>query len=345
MVPDPRPSRERFAAVVDSLGNDTFHAAIVAHLSALFGDLDGLAMRYHNPAPPEMLVDQVLDDQVRELYLNGLYTLDPLNNIPHTGFSAGVYSFLESFDIDSDTIRYQEEVFQRARISDELAWVVMMPDASMLAFCLDKPDGPFSASDLQRARCELPLVRSLALKHFSIEFLETFRERPGASTQVERTLHLASDRIIESARWRPEFALLSEADKSLVEEEALIVRRTGGYREAPLQCDASLSSCSVLLEGERYLRQRIRPHHPASAGDYRAMISRALEAFALTDREGDVIYLALLGYPNALIAGKLAISGGTVRNHKYSIYNKLDITSERELFNLVLKNIVSLTPN
>ena len=342
MVHEPEPSRDHFAAVIDSLGKEAFHRAMVAYLSMVFGGLNGLALRYHKTARPEILVNQVLDDRVCELYLGGLYTLDPLNNISRAHFHAGIYSFRESFEIDSDTIKYQQEVFQRALISDELAWVVLMPDASMLAYCLDKPDGQFSAAEVRLARSELPVVRSLALKHFSLEFLGKVSAWNSPSPQIERIIHLSSNQIVESSRWRPEFALLGDSDKSLIEQEALRVRAEGGYREASLLGDASLTTCCVLLEGEHYLQQRIRPEHGAATEDYRTMIGGALRPFALTDREEDIVYLSLLGYPNALIAKKLAISGGTVKNHKYSIYNKLDITSERELFNLVLRSIVLL---
>jgi DNA-binding CsgD family transcriptional regulator len=53
---------------------------------------------------------------------------------------------------------------------------------------------------------------------------------------------------------------------------------------------------------------------------------------ALSQREREIVDLVLLGYPNSVIARKLSISRGTVRNHRLSIYRKLDITSERELF-------------
>lgn len=338
----PEPSRELLSRVIDSLGDDTFHSAMIDYLSTLFGGLNGLAMRYYKSARPQLLINQVLDDGVRDLYLNGLYRLDPLNNIDRTNFTAGAFSFRESFEIDSDTIKYHEEVFQRARISDELAWVVMMPDASMQAYCLDKPDGQFSSAEVQLARSELSVVKSLTLKHFSLAFLGKLKAGPVPSTTVERIVHLASDQTTESARWRPELSLLADTDKLLVEQDALAVRRNGGFRESKLRCDASLSTCSLLLESEHYLLQRILPSHEVNAEDYKGMIGKALGPFMLTEREADVVYLSLLGYPNALIARKLGISSGTVKNHKYSIYNKLDITSERELFNLVLKNIVGL---
>jgi DNA-binding CsgD family transcriptional regulator len=52
----------------------------------------------------------------------------------------------------------------------------------------------------------------------------------------------------------------------------------------------------------------------------------------LTTRERGIISLILAGYPSSSIADRLGISPGTVRIHKQSIYAKLDITTEREIF-------------
>ncbi|HEX3217546.1 MAG TPA: helix-turn-helix transcriptional regulator [Aestuariivirgaceae bacterium] len=52
----------------------------------------------------------------------------------------------------------------------------------------------------------------------------------------------------------------------------------------------------------------------------------------LSSRERQLVGLILAGYPTALIAKRLGISVGTVKNHRRSIYRKLDITTERELF-------------
>jgi DNA-binding CsgD family transcriptional regulator len=52
----------------------------------------------------------------------------------------------------------------------------------------------------------------------------------------------------------------------------------------------------------------------------------------LSGRERQLVGLILAGYPTALIAQRLGISVGTVKNHRLSIYRKLDITTERELF-------------
>jgi DNA-binding CsgD family transcriptional regulator len=52
----------------------------------------------------------------------------------------------------------------------------------------------------------------------------------------------------------------------------------------------------------------------------------------LSSRERELVKLILAGYPTASIAQKLGIAGGTVKNHRFHIYKKLDITTERELF-------------
>lgn len=52
----------------------------------------------------------------------------------------------------------------------------------------------------------------------------------------------------------------------------------------------------------------------------------------LSARERELVTLILAGHPSIAIAGRLGIAPGTVKNHRRRIYEKLDITTERELF-------------
>lgn len=52
----------------------------------------------------------------------------------------------------------------------------------------------------------------------------------------------------------------------------------------------------------------------------------------LTPREREIVAMVLQGHPPTGIARLLGISAGTVKNHRRNIYEKLDITTERELF-------------
>jgi DNA-binding CsgD family transcriptional regulator len=53
---------------------------------------------------------------------------------------------------------------------------------------------------------------------------------------------------------------------------------------------------------------------------------------SLSARERELVELVLAGHPSATIATRLKITVGTVKNHRRRIYDKLDITTERELF-------------
>ncbi|QEM82268.1 hypothetical protein [Halomonas binhaiensis] len=88
MVESLVPNRERLAIVIDTLGEPFFHDAMIEYLSELFGGLKGLSLLYHKSAQPEILVNQVLDENVQEIYLSGLYILDPLNNVTRDNLSA-----------------------------------------------------------------------------------------------------------------------------------------------------------------------------------------------------------------------------------------------------------------
>ena len=56
------------------------------------------------------------------------------------------------------------------------------------------------------------------------------------------------------------------------------------------------------------------------------------ETTELTSRELEVLTLVGKGQTNLQIAEKLVIEVGTVKNHRQRIYEKLDITTEREMF-------------
>jgi DNA-binding CsgD family transcriptional regulator len=56
----------------------------------------------------------------------------------------------------------------------------------------------------------------------------------------------------------------------------------------------------------------------------------------LTAREMDIMQLTMRGYSDKLSARQLDITPGTVRNHKKSIFNKLHVSSQGQVFGLLL---------
>jgi DNA-binding CsgD family transcriptional regulator len=69
-------------------------------------------------------------------------------------------------------------------------------------------------------------------------------------------------------------------------------------------------------------------------------ISFFTKANKMTPREKDIVNYVLHGYPNSIIADRLNLSIGTIKNHRHRLYFKLDITTERELFSMFLEYLL-----
>ena len=64
----------------------------------------------------------------------------------------------------------------------------------------------------------------------------------------------------------------------------------------------------------------------------------------LTPREKTILDHLLRGYSVRVTAERLGVSEGTVRIHRHSIYTKLDISSQTELFSLVIEALKHMDP-
>ncbi|HRZ26972.1 MAG TPA: LuxR C-terminal-related transcriptional regulator [Spirochaetota bacterium] len=64
----------------------------------------------------------------------------------------------------------------------------------------------------------------------------------------------------------------------------------------------------------------------------------------ITDRQMDIITMALSGLSNRELAARLNISEKTVENHMINIYNKLGVNNKIELYNLVKQYHVGGNP-
>jgi DNA-binding CsgD family transcriptional regulator len=71
-------------------------------------------------------------------------------------------------------------------------------------------------------------------------------------------------------------------------------------------------------------------------------VHRAFDLFGrslLTGREKDVLALMLQGHSTKISAEKLGISPETLRRHRKNMYQKLDVSSQTELFSLFLNSL------
>ena len=68
-----------------------------------------------------------------------------------------------------------------------------------------------------------------------------------------------------------------------------------------------------------------------SGEDIADVMTEIKKKYEITKREGEILELILLGKSNKEICGELYISIHTVKNHIYSIFQKMDINSRYQL--------------
>lgn len=92
----------------------------------------------------------------------------------------------------------------------------------------------------------------------------------------------------------------------------------------------ALHALDIKARGGDFLRTSA-PTGPGASPQQQPSIPDSLWP-ELSLRERELVQLVLAGHPTANIAERLGITVGTVKNHRRRIYDKLDITTERELF-------------
>jgi len=124
-------------------------------------------------------------------------------------------------------------------------------------------------------------------------------------------------------------------------------RRFGQNSMVRLQEVEPLLSAISLKTWEKYSQfPLIEDHNQVS--DFHQQLVTALKNFGtsiLTPREKDVLDYLLRGYAVKSAAEQLGITPGTLRIHRHSIYEKLDIGSQTELFALILECLKQTTDN
>ncbi|ELX8379113.1 helix-turn-helix transcriptional regulator [Providencia vermicola] len=100
------------------------------------------------------------------------------------------------------------------------------------------------------------------------------------------------------------------------------------------------STQAPLKEAFEIIRSMAKLHKEVSPNDvsHHYRLADMQTHFGLTPRECEVVELILEGKGSPQIAESLFISLGTVKNHRKNIYQKLDIRSQAELFNLLMSH-------
>lgn len=319
--------------VIARSGQDMFYPSLAKELASFFNTNRYLVIRYAMHAKPEFLSNHAMEDAAVSQYLDQYYRIDPLLRRVREGHVNPVLTFDELRRGSADTFFY-DAMFRTANIRDELIFMLPIVNGVFVAICIDLSSRTFSEQDIFRAKLIFETINMVHQQHVRLSFVNY-----GATDLKNSEISM----LVQDRRGREIFRNDSwnSAISPDIRHEIDALLATGKSGEAGIGTEfilkwSELSETNPVAPAGKVLtvEQKSPGYTALEAAD---LVDQLQAKYQLTSRERQIVSMMVQGEPNSRIADALAISAGTVRNHKHRLYYKLDITTERELFILLLE--------
>lgn len=336
----PESLHRNLAAVVQAVCTPRFYQELARLLAELLGSERLIVIRYNRYGAPEFIINTAMTEEAIEFYRADLYRVDPLYQYSRTQETGAVVA-LSALRRDDGDNPYYDTIRRTALIYDELAVLLPAPGQVFIGVCCDQSTRRFQDHEIEAIRRLYPLLDALHAAHLDQVLRLTVGganqplwELPGVMMLLDRNKRL----LYQSDDWQA----MEETHPELVQIAAMLRGPSGMI---PLDRDRSLhwqqldEAFGVAPGGWICAVEERAPD--ALDADWNSVVAQFSDRHGLTPREAEIIAFVMLGFPNDLIAKKLGISHGSVKNHRYRLYQKLDITTERELFSLILHGLLA----
>ncbi|MEX2649343.1 MAG: LuxR C-terminal-related transcriptional regulator [Alphaproteobacteria bacterium] len=329
-----------FGDAAKAVGTADFHRHLLGALRTLAPWDAADVVRYSGFAAPDFLHVDGLSQAVIEVYLSGFYRFDPFYHWWRERGRGAVVTLRRLSGPSDLEGEYFTGFLPRSGMVDELGVFLPSVGRTAIALFLESATKHFGQRDIARVEAAFPLFAGLNEAHVARSLADLRQGGDGAEQRAIAIIDRDGRAVFASPAWRaaeaahPDLRAL-KMDASLRAGER---RRTaaGLVHAEALGARSSLAPNGILLVLEAGV-----PALPPLDFD------AAFEGFStgrLTRRETQIARLILTGYPTDAIAKALGIGRGTVKNHRRRLYDKLDITTERELFSLFLAYLATPRP-
>ncbi len=342
-VLSPKTTLPDLSEAVQTCGTEGFQSALSEAIATFLGAESRGVLQYSRYALPHYLVRNHVPEDEIYFYLAGAYRFDPFFRHWREHQVNGVLSLGELSGADGSVgekarvyiVRFQPQT----GMADEIAVLCPKIGGAVDNYFFLRGT-PFSQDEMDMLRALYPTIRALHDLNQRL-ILKALGE---GATQITGFPE-ADAFAIDDSQGRQSF--VSSNWQQLVGQTIALSDAVSHARQAAPGQPRIVDTAHVVSE------RLGADFPPAPNGRITFIIQRpmassslvlsdvieSLFANRLTQREISICHLALRGFPSASIAEQLGIAVGTVKNHRKSIYRKLDITTERELFLLLLNHV------
>jgi DNA-binding CsgD family transcriptional regulator len=323
-----------FGAAAAAIHAADFHDQLLQAAGSLVAhDLLSI-MRYSRFSAPDFLASHDYTLEFVALYNTEFYRYDPYYRYWKEGGGAGIVPLSRVSNALGLRHRYVTAVLAEAHITDEVSIFLPPVGGCCLALFIDRCSGKFTKAEIARLEAAYPLIAGLQEAHVGSLKSGGWSKGDDVSNTLPparpiRILDRRQREVFQNQAWQN----LAHREGSLLTSAIAALPKTGAG-QATLHGDQVLHRAALPAEfglapgGWIDMVEPLgrTPRHPEQFA-----LPTSLAA-ALTPREADIVRLILQGHPSTSIAEKLGVSRGTIKNHRLRLYEKLDITSEREIF-------------
>lgn len=334
-LPRPASLEEALARCCASVGTADFIAVLVALPGFLLDCERALVVRYTRFARPEFLLNTSLTPAAIDVYQRGLYQLDPLLRQVESGRLRPVCTFRQ-IHAEEGGGEFYDEIYRHGMIHDELAIMIPVAGGGCLALCFDRGGSEFSVAEIDEARRWWPLLQELHRLHLRTCLLNGLGSLFGGGSVCVLALAETGAVFYRNDAWT---RLAHPLDES-----SLIARALQFPAGTPASFGGGIVYWDVFASPREDVRQcRLVFFETDDAGeaplDVHARLTDFCHRHGLSPRESEIVLQMTRGCHNASIARRLGLTVGTIKNYKRRLYEKLDVTNEREVFTLIITHL------
>lgn len=322
------------AAALRNLGHPNFYESMVEFVRQMIPCDLWIIARYDALSKPLIVSENGMNVNAKALYSDRMWQHDPLSKRTDQA-DARVFSLGQLRSNGTLDRVYARYVDSTLGIEDELALLFPISDGSFLALCLDRQGNLFSQEELALARELQTMLVEMHNQHIlrAIDRQVSLFLHHNTSGKPEVMIMNANNTVLyQSDTWSLAAAQAFDREPQPAEIGSVRIAETSGRDGWSLTRLNDDCPDAILAGAEVYLLRR-------NSFGLDDRLSHFARVHQLTQRQQEILALSLKGYSNAAIAAQLNITTGGVKNHKLRLYEKLDITTERELISAVLSHL------
>ena len=327
---------EGIGDVAAQLGTFDAYVAMVALVRQLVPATRAQVMYYPRYSVPRYLYEIGTPAEEQAVYRQ-YYRFDPFYKAITTLSVPLVAQLRPMLARSSASDVYMSVFYPQTGAADEIAVLLPAFGGGVVGlFC--QASREYSAAEVAAVRMLLPVIAAFHRVHDRLTILSarTGHHQGGYDRYV-----ILLDGVGRETFRSPEIAQLERINPGLGHAVARLASEPSGssvqLSEGTLHI-ADLGDGIVSQRGGRICFFHAGPNAGVPR-ELTAAITDFLQLYGLSPRQRDILELTLLGWSAQNIAQRFALSEGTVRNHRKQIYDKLDVTTEREIFSMFLKYI------